>query len=45
MCIVFRAIVPKDVWKWDEKSKVYMRFGGFYFGEFKFDFGPGVIDK
>ena len=44
LCIVFRALVPKDAWGWNSKSKVYMRFGGDYFGKFNFDFGPGDID-
>ena len=45
LCILFRGILPKSVWNWDEKSKVYMRFGSFYFGEFKYDFGPGEIER
>ena len=41
MIVVFRAIVPLSIWEWDEKSKIYIRFGHDSFGNWNFDAGPG----
>lgn len=45
MRISFRALLPKKAWEWNEKSEVYMRFGRSQFGDFKYDVGPGEIER
>ena len=41
MCIMFKVIIPTQLWGWDEKSEVYMRFGQDFLGKWEYDFGPG----
>ena len=41
MMVIFRAIVPLDIWEWDDQSKIYIRFGHPKFGNWKVDVGPG----
>ena len=43
MQVEFHAIVPLDVWEWDQDSKIYIRFGYSEFGDFEHDIGPGEI--
>ena len=38
-------MIPKDVWEWDEHARVYMRFGVHELGNWKYDFGPGKIER
>lgn len=46
MCIVFRALVHKEAWGWEDKSsQVYMRFEGDPYGNFQYDYGPGKIER
>lgn len=41
MLVVFDTIVPLDIWEWDDKSKIYIKFGHSEFGDWKYDAGPG----
>ena len=41
MMVIFHAIVPLDIWEWNDKSEIYLRFGDPQFGNWKFDAGPG----
>ena len=41
MTVIFLAIVPLDIWEWDDSSSIYIRFGHSEFGDWKFDAGPG----
>lgn len=44
--VVFRAFIYKEAWPgWNEDALVYMRFGGENFGDFKYDVGPGEIER
>ena len=43
MTVAFYAIVPLDIWEWDDKSGIYIRFGHHHFGNWRFDAGPGKI--
>ncbi len=45
--VIFRCILPVDVWyKTNHKRpSVYMRFSHKYLGEWKNNFGPGLIEK
>ena len=45
MLIRFHAVIPKDVWEWDESAKVYMRFGIPELGNWETNQGPGVIER
>ena len=41
MRVAFHAIVPLDIWEWDDSSRIYIRFGHTKFGKWKHDAGPG----
>ena len=42
--IIFTAVLPKEIWKWDnDTSHVYMRFSNMRLGAWKYDFGPGIL--
>ena len=43
MQVEFYAIVPLDIWEWDQDSGIYMRFGYSEFGNFEQDIGPGEM--
>ena len=43
--IVFHAVIPKDVWEWDEDARVYMRFGVHELGNWDYDYGPGQVER
>ena len=44
MCLQFNAIIPLEIWEWEEgKSSVYMRFGVKELGNWELDIGPGVL--
>lgn len=43
MPVEFHAIVPLDLWEWDQDSKIYMRFGYSEFGDWEHDVGPGDL--
>ena len=45
MKIIFKAIIPTRVWGWDEKSAVYMRFEQEELGKWRYDYGPGVVER
>lgn len=45
MTVEFYAILPFDVWKWDQNSQILMRFGCPEFGDWEHDNGPGEIDR
>lgn len=43
--IIFRAIIPKDVWEWDIDARVYMRFGVPELGNWDYNYGPGQVER
>ena len=45
MLVIFRAVIPKDVWEWDESAKVCMRFGNPELGNWETDYGPGQVER
>lgn len=43
--IEMHAVIPVGLWQWNEKSKVYIRFGLPQLGNWKFDYGPGIRER
>ena len=41
--IVFHALLPSPLWKWDDTSDVYIRFDSSRLGNFQSDCGPMVV--
>ena len=41
MTVAFYAIVPLDIWEWDDNSGIYIRFGHSLLGDWEFYAGPG----
>ena len=38
--VTFHALLPMQLWKWDERSEVYIRFGSDKLGLWECDCGP-----
>ena len=38
--VTFHALLPMQLWKWDERSEVYIRFGSDKLGLWEYDCGP-----
>ena len=45
MRIIFKAVIPTQVWGWDETSAAYMRFGHNELGKWGYDYGPGHVER
>ena len=45
MLVIFQAMIPKDIWEWNESAEVYMRFGVPKLGNWEHDYGPGHIER
>ena len=43
--VVFHAVLPTDLWEWDNDSEVYIRFGHRNLGAWHCDCGPMTIVK
>ncbi len=38
--VTFHALLLKQMWEWNAKSKMYIRFGSFELGGWEYDCGP-----
>ncbi len=47
MRIIFYALLPVQCWRIQDSKepKVYLRFGNDMLGNWKYDYGPGVIGR
>ena len=45
MAVTFHCILPKDLWKWDEESRMYLRFEGEWLGNWKHNVGYFKVDR
>ena len=45
MKLVFHAIIPLPFWEWDDKSRIFMRFGHSKLGEWEVNCGDFKIPR
>ena len=45
MKLVFHAIIPLPFWEWDDKSRIFMRFGHSKLGEWEINCGEFKIPR
>ena len=43
--ITFHVLLPKPIWGWDAKSEMYIRFGDWQLGNWKYNSGPLKVAK
>lgn len=38
--VTFHVLLPKHIWEWNAKSRMFIRFGDWQLGNWKYDCGP-----
>ena len=45
MLVIFQAVIPKDLWEWNEDAKVFISFGVPELGSWERNYGPGYNER
>ena len=45
IAVTFHCILPKPLWVWDEMSCMYMRFEGYFLGDWEHNIGDFKVER